>query len=40
MDLPVERAARFELTVNLITAKALGLELSARFLSQATAVIR
>jgi putative ABC transport system substrate-binding protein len=39
-DLPVERADKFSLSVNLKTAEALGLTLSPVFLSQADEVIR
>jgi len=39
-DLPIERATRFELSLNLKTATALGLTFSPMFLVRADAVLK
>ena len=39
-DLPVERAMRYDLIINLNTAKALGLTISPSLLLQANKVIK
>ena len=39
MDLPIERAVKFELIVNLKSAKALGIELPTSLLIRANEVI-
>lgn len=39
-DLPVERPTRFDLTINLTTAQALGLTIPRTMVSQATEIIR